>query len=67
MIFWNYRKTGEKDVTLRVLYCGICHSDLHKLKNDWGDSIYPLVPGYDFYFFSNNVCIFYLVAFTNNL
>jgi len=29
MIFWNNRKTGEKDVTLKVLYCGICHSDLH--------------------------------------
>ncbi|WVZ09910.1 hypothetical protein V8G54_014440, partial [Vigna mungo] len=43
--FFSRRKTGEKDVTFKVLYCGICHSDLHKLKNDWNDSIYPLVPG----------------------
>ncbi|KHN16228.1 probable mannitol dehydrogenase isoform X1 [Glycine soja] len=44
--FWfSRRKTGEKDVTFKVLYCGVCHSDLHKLKNEWSDSIYPLVPG----------------------
>ncbi|KAB1211051.1 8-hydroxygeraniol dehydrogenase [Morella rubra] len=30
----------------RVLYCGICHSDLHMIKNEWGMSTYPLVPGY---------------------
>ena len=29
-----------------MLYCGICHSDLHSIKNDWGFSFYPLVPGY---------------------
>ncbi|KAK7327636.1 hypothetical protein VNO77_21720 [Canavalia gladiata] len=40
-----HRKTGEKDVTFKVLYCGICHSDLHKMRNEWSDSIYPLVPG----------------------
>ncbi|KAK9231446.1 hypothetical protein WN943_021680 [Citrus x changshan-huyou] len=39
------RATGEKDVTIKVLYCGICRSDLHMLKNDWGISTYPLVPG----------------------
>ncbi|CAB4283926.1 unnamed protein product [Prunus armeniaca] len=39
------RKTGEKDVALRVLYCGICHSDLHKVKNEWGTTSYPIVPG----------------------
>ncbi|XP_017426785.2 probable mannitol dehydrogenase isoform X2 [Vigna angularis] len=43
--FFSRRKTGEKDVTFKVLYCGLCHSDLHKLKNEWNDSIYPLVPG----------------------
>ncbi|XP_034220129.1 probable mannitol dehydrogenase [Prunus dulcis] len=41
------RKTGEKDVALRVLYCGICHSDLHKVKNEWGTTSYPIVPGYE--------------------
>ncbi|GAV63135.1 LOW QUALITY PROTEIN: ADH_zinc_N domain-containing protein/ADH_N domain-containing protein, partial [Cephalotus follicularis] len=38
-------ETGETDVTFKLLYCGICHSDLHMAKN-WGFSIYPLVPGY---------------------
>ncbi|KAJ1375667.1 Polyketide synthase, enoylreductase domain [Sesbania bispinosa] len=44
IIFWE---TGEKDVAFKVLYCGICHSDLHMLKNEWGMSIYPLVPGHE--------------------
>ena len=44
------RATGEKDVSFKVLYCGICHSDLHMLKNEWGNSTYPLVPGYVFLF-----------------
>jgi cinnamyl-alcohol dehydrogenase len=39
------RATGEEDVRFKVLYCGICHSDLHSIKNDWGFSMYPLVPG----------------------
>ncbi|KAM6564005.1 hypothetical protein CsatB_024003 [Cannabis sativa] len=44
---FSRRKTGEKDVMFKVLYCGICHSDLHMVKNDWGISIYPLVPGHE--------------------
>ncbi|KAK3025588.1 hypothetical protein RJ639_042627 [Escallonia herrerae] len=39
--------TGEKDVRLKVLYCGICHTDLHYARNDWGFSTYPLVPGHE--------------------
>ncbi|KAJ8771189.1 hypothetical protein K2173_025880 [Erythroxylum novogranatense] len=42
---FSRRETGEKDVRFQVLYCGICHSDLHLLKNEWGNSKYPLVPG----------------------
>ena len=34
------------DVSIKVLYCGVCHTDLHHLRNDWGISVYPLVPGY---------------------
>ncbi|KAG5067821.1 hypothetical protein AAZX31_01G020900 [Glycine max] len=41
------REPGEKDVAFRVLYCGICHSDLHSIKNEWGTSIYPMVPGHE--------------------
>ena len=35
------------DVEMEILYCGICHSDLHAVKNDWGGSTYPLVPGHE--------------------
>ncbi|RVW57332.1 putative mannitol dehydrogenase [Vitis vinifera] len=44
---FSRRETGEKDVRFKVLYCGICHSDLHMAKNDWGTSTYPIVPGTD--------------------
>lgn len=35
------------DVAMEVLYCGICHSDLHMARDDWGWSLYPLVPGHE--------------------
>ncbi|KAJ1391823.1 Polyketide synthase, enoylreductase domain [Sesbania bispinosa] len=38
---------SPEDVAFKVLYCGMCHSDLHRVKNDWGTSTYPLVPGYE--------------------
>lgn len=41
------RGNGDDDVTVKVMYCGVCHSDLHTLKNDWGFTMYPIVPGYD--------------------
>ncbi|KAF5463164.1 hypothetical protein F2P56_019100 [Juglans regia] len=44
---FSRRATGDKDVRFKVLYCGICHSDLHKIKNEWGSSKYPLVPGHE--------------------
>lgn len=44
---FSRRETGEKDVAFKVLYCGICHTDLHMMKNEWGNSIYPLVPGHE--------------------
>ncbi|CBI18802.3 unnamed protein product, partial [Vitis vinifera] len=44
---FSRRATGEKDVRFKVLYCGICHSDLHMVKNEWGSSTYPLVPGHE--------------------
>ncbi|KAK4754136.1 hypothetical protein SAY87_002240 [Trapa incisa] len=43
---FSRRATGENDVTFKVLYCGICHSDLHNIRNEWGGSTYPMVPGY---------------------
>ncbi|KAK6923252.1 Alcohol dehydrogenase, N-terminal, partial [Dillenia turbinata] len=44
---FSRRATGDEDVAFKVLYCGICHSDLHNIKNEWGSSTYPLVPGHE--------------------
>lgn len=41
------RDPRPDDVTLEVLYCGVCHSDLHNARNDWGFSSYPVVPGHE--------------------
>jgi len=41
------REPGVKDVLIEILYCGICHSDIHQVKNEWGNSIYPMVPGHE--------------------
>ncbi len=38
---------GPEHVDIRVEYCGICHSDLSMLRNEWGFSTYPLVPGHE--------------------
>ncbi|MDB2385422.1 NAD(P)-dependent alcohol dehydrogenase [Polaribacter sp.] len=37
----------ENDVKINILYCGVCHSDIHAIKNDWGNANYPLVPGHE--------------------
>ncbi|XP_030497099.2 probable mannitol dehydrogenase [Cannabis sativa] len=44
---FSRRDAKENDVTFKVFYCGICHTDLHMIKNDWGMSSYPLVPGHE--------------------
>jgi uncharacterized zinc-type alcohol dehydrogenase-like protein len=41
------RDPGARDVQLEVLYCGICHSDLHQARNEWGGSLFPMVPGHE--------------------
>jgi uncharacterized zinc-type alcohol dehydrogenase-like protein len=43
----NRRKVTPEDVEIDILYCGICHSDLHAIKNDWGATAYPVVPGHE--------------------
>jgi alcohol dehydrogenase (NADP+) len=35
------------DVVIKILYCGVCHSDLHHVRNDWGRDTYPMVPGHE--------------------
>jgi uncharacterized zinc-type alcohol dehydrogenase-like protein len=44
---FDRRAPRPKDVVMEVLYCGVCHSDLHQARNDWGWSQYPLVPGHE--------------------
>jgi len=41
------RALGAKDVLIDVLYCGICHSDIHAVHGDWGAASYPIVPGHE--------------------
>src|SRR6478752_10550421 len=41
------REVGEHDVLIEILFCGVCHSDLHQVRNEWGGSKYPLVPGHE--------------------
>ncbi|EPS69932.1 hypothetical protein M569_04831 [Genlisea aurea] len=41
------RENGPTDVTIKILYCGICHTDVHHVKNDWGSTMYPVVPGHE--------------------
>lgn len=44
---FSRRKCRPDDVVLQITYCGMCHSDLHQIKNDWGNSIFPMVPGHE--------------------
>ena len=41
------RELGEHDVALDISYAGICHSDIHQVAEDWGPSIFPMVPGHE--------------------
>ncbi len=41
------REAGPCDVAIKISHCGICHSDIHQARNEWGNSIYPMVPGHE--------------------
>ncbi|HWE29016.1 MAG TPA: NAD(P)-dependent alcohol dehydrogenase [Polyangia bacterium] len=41
------REPGPADVVIEILYCGVCHSDLHQARNEWKNAIYPMVPGHE--------------------
>ncbi len=43
----NRREVTPTDVEIDILYCGVCHSDLHFARNDWGMTQYPVVPGHE--------------------
>src|SRR5450759_1111435 len=46
---WKFqrREVEAHDIQLDILYCGVCHSDLHQIRNEWGGSIFPMVPGHE--------------------
>lgn len=44
---FDRKEVGPHDVQIEILYCGICHSDIHQVRNEWGGSIYPMVPGHE--------------------
>ncbi|MDE3252802.1 MAG: NAD(P)-dependent alcohol dehydrogenase [Bacteroidota bacterium] len=44
---FDRRTPGDHDVQIEILYCGVCHSDIHQVRDEWGGSIYPMVPGHE--------------------
>ena len=41
------REPGPQDVLIDIKFCGVCHSDVHQVEDDWGKSIFPMVPGHE--------------------
>ncbi len=41
------REPGPKDVAIDILYCGVCHSDLHTVRGEWPGTLYPSIPGHE--------------------
>lgn len=41
------RALGPEDIEIQILYCGVCHSDIHQARNEWRGSLYPMVPGHE--------------------
>ena len=44
---FNRRDLGPNDVLVEVVYSGICHSDIHQVREEWGEAIFPMVPGHE--------------------
>ncbi len=44
---FDRRDVGARDVLIDIQYCGVCHSDIHQVRDEWGGSIYPMVPGHE--------------------
>jgi len=44
---FDRRSPRADDVVIEILYCGVCHSDVHNVRNDWGNAQYPMVPGHE--------------------
>jgi len=46
-INFRRRSPGPHDISVDILYCGVCHTDLHQARDEWGGSRYPMVPGHE--------------------
>jgi uncharacterized zinc-type alcohol dehydrogenase-like protein len=44
---FDRREPNTDDVEIQILYCGVCHSDIHTARNEWGGTVYPAVPGHE--------------------
>lgn len=47
LFHFERREPRDEDIVIDILYCGICHSDIHSARNEWGGAHYPLVPGHE--------------------
>ncbi len=47
LFHFERREPGPRDVQIEILYCGVCHSDLHMVRNEWQGAVYPVVPGHE--------------------
>ncbi|MGB0134643.1 alcohol dehydrogenase catalytic domain-containing protein, partial [Dokdonella sp.] len=41
------REPGPNEVQIEIRYCGVCHSDIHQARDEWGRGIFPMVPGHE--------------------
>lgn len=41
------REPGALDVAIDILFCGVCHSDIHQARGEWNNSLFPMVPGHE--------------------
>lgn len=44
---FDRRDPGADDIEIEIIYCGVCHSDLHQARNEWQNTVYPCVPGHE--------------------
>jgi alcohol dehydrogenase (NADP+) len=44
---FDRRDPGPRDVQIEILFCGVCHSDLHTVRSEWEGTVYPMVPGHE--------------------
>jgi len=45
--YFDRRDPGPTDVQIEILFCGVCHSDIHTARGEWGGTKYPCVPGHE--------------------